>query len=94
MLQLNATEFPTSLQEWTCHRRLAPGQLLFQQGGAATHLYWVVSGRLRLLSFIEIAHYFVEAGELFAKTALYFDTYACTVQAETAAEAIAIPTER
>ena len=79
----------------TC-RNLTTGQILLQQGEPAQHLYWVESGKLRLVSFVNqrmITHYFVDEGELVAESALQFDTYACTVIAETAAKVWAIPTD-
>ncbi len=87
------TDLPTDLHT-TCHR-LTAGQILLQQGEPAKNLYWVESGQLRLVSFVNqrmITHYFVGEGELLAESALQFDTYACTVIAETAAKVWAIPT--
>ena len=91
------TDLPPDLQRRSVRRSLAPSQILFQQGETSKYLYWVVSGRLRLVSFVyerTIAHYFVEAGELIGENALYADTYSCTVIAETAAEVIAIPKQQ
>ncbi len=97
MKLLTPTDLPPDLRGRTVRRSLAPSQILFQQGETSEYLYWVVSGRLRLVSFVDertITHYFVEAGELIGENVLYADTYSCTVMAETAAEVIAIPKQQ
>lgn len=88
------TDLPPDLH--TTPHNLAAGQILLQQGEPAKNLYWVESGQLRLVSFVNqrmITHYFVGKGELLAESALQFDTYACTVIAETTAKVWAIPTD-
>lgn len=91
---LVASELPLELRNRMIHQELAKDQLLFQQGESAQAVYWVESGRLKLVSFIEqqmITHYTVGAGESFAEAALYFDTYACTAIAEQPSRVMAIP---
>lgn len=88
------TDLPPDLR--TTRHILIPGQILLQQGEPAKNIYWVESGQLRLVSFVNqrmITHYFVGRGELLAESALQFDTYGCTVMAETPAEVLAIPTD-
>lgn len=96
MTTLTLTDFPPELQAQTTNHVLTSGQILMQQGEAAKQLFWLQSGRMRLVSFIEdqiVTHYFVEAGEFFAETALHFDQYGCTAIAEVPSQAIAIPAE-
>ncbi|MEL6380994.1 MAG: Crp/Fnr family transcriptional regulator [Cyanobacteria bacterium J06626_18] len=96
MQLLTLADIPPDLQRRTTRHILNSGQILFQQGEAAKHLYWVASGQLRLVSFVKqrmITHYFVEAGDLFAESSLHFDTYGCTVIATTPSEVIAMPKE-
>lgn len=96
MRLMTLADLPTELEQRTHRYQPAAGQILFQQGDPAKHLYWVVSGQMRLVSFIKrqmITHYFVNAGEFLAESALHFDTYACTVIAEGPSEVVAIPTD-
>ncbi|HIK13810.1 MAG TPA: Crp/Fnr family transcriptional regulator [Leptolyngbyaceae cyanobacterium M33_DOE_097] len=91
---LKISELPPTLTTGLTQHDLVKGQILFQQGEAAQAIFWVKSGRVKLISFTEqqmITHYTVNPGESFAETALYFDTYACTAIAEQAAQVIAIP---
>lgn len=56
-------------------------EILFQQGEQAKSLFWLETGRLKLVSFAEpqmVFHYWVNAGELFAETVLFEVTYGCT----------------
>lgn len=91
---LTPADLPPQLQQATARESLNKGQILIQQGEKADRLFWVESGRLRLVSFIDrqmITHYFVEAGELAAESSLYFDRYGCTAIAEMASTVISIP---
>jgi CRP-like cAMP-binding protein len=91
---LASENLPLDLIRRATHHKLATGQILFQQGDPTQSIFWVESGRLRLVSFTPkhmITHYTVGPGESFAETALYFDTYACTVIAEQDSRVIAIP---
>ncbi len=87
-------QLPTELRQVATVSDLEMGQIVFQQGDPAESLYWVRSGRLRLVSFTwaqVITHYMVEAGESFGETALYFDTYSCTAIADRPTQVSAIP---
>lgn len=87
-------ELPPALRNAATYRELAKDQILLQQGEPAQAIYWVDSGRLKLVSFTEqqmVTHYSVEAGESFAETAIDSDTYGCTVIAEQPSRVIVIP---
>ena len=91
---LTPTDLPPDLQRRLRSHRLSPGQILVQQGDPAEYLFWVVTGQIRLASFLQqqqITYYFAETGDLFEESALHFDTYGCTAIAETAAQVTAIP---
>lgn len=90
---LSIEEFPPDIHKKVTHYELTKDQILFQQGETTQNIFWVQSGRLKLVSFTEeqmITHYSVEKGESFAETALYFDYYGCTAIAEQASSVIAI----
>lgn len=94
MTPLTLDHLPDSLQARLTRRPLSAGEILLQQGEAANYLYWVASGRIRLVSFVNqqmVTHYFVETGELLGESALYIPHYGCTAIAETASEVIPIP---
>lgn len=96
MTSLALSNLPDGLQAKLTRRILTAREFLLQQGDLAKHLYWVKSGRMRLVSFVNhqmVTHYFVEAGELFGESALYVPTYGCSAIAETRSEVIAIPVE-
>lgn len=91
---LTARELPPVLKNTITYLEVAKGQILFQQQEPAQNIFWVESGRLKLVSFAEeqmITHYSVGADESFAETALYCDIYACTAIAEQTSRVIAIP---
>lgn len=91
---LTPADLPPPLRQSAQSYQLSSGQILIQQGEAAQHLFWVATGQLRLVSFINqqmITHYFVEAGDLFGERALHFTDYSCTAIAEVPSEVIAIP---
>ena len=91
---LTFTDFPAELHQSTTRQRLTTGQILMQQGEPADFIFWVETGQMRLVSFAEdqmVTHYFVDAGEFFSESSLYFDTYGCTTIAEVPTEIIAIP---
>lgn len=93
-MRLVVSELPLELKSRVTYQELTKDQILFQQGEPTQAVFWVESGRLRLVSFTEqqmITHYSVDTGESFAETALYFDTYACTAIAEKPTQVIAIP---
>ncbi|MBD2465233.1 Crp/Fnr family transcriptional regulator [Oscillatoria sp. FACHB-1407] len=92
MLMIN--ELPPVLRRALTYHNLSKNQLLFQQGEPAQAIFWVESGRIKLLSFTDqqiITHYLVNVGESFAEASLYFETYACTAIAEQPSRIMAIP---
>ena len=93
-MMLTIEELPANLRHTVTYHEIAANQILFQQGEPTKAIYWVESGRLKLVSFTNermIIHYSVGTGESFAETALYFDTYACTAIAEQTSRIIAVP---
>lgn len=93
---LDLNDLPIDVKQRTTRHSLSSGQLLMQQGDPAEQLYLLKSGLLRLVGFVgdqTVTHYFVDKGELFAESVLYFDAYACTAIAEVPSEVIAIPKE-
>ena len=93
-MMLTIEELPANLRNAVTYHEITANQILFQQGERTKAIYWVESGRLKLVSFTDermIIHYSVGIGESFAETALYFDTYACTAIAEQASRIIAVP---
>lgn len=91
---LTLTDLPSHLQQTATRRNLAAGQILFQQGDPTASIFWVESGRLKLVSFTEqqmITHYTVGSGESFAETALNFETYGCTAIAVQPSKVVGIP---
>lgn len=82
---LTTEQLPINLQQRIVYQILDTGQIIFQQHEPTEAVFVVECGRVRLVSFSEqqiITHYFVEAGESFAETALFSDTYACTAITE------------
>jgi CRP/FNR family transcriptional regulator, dissimilatory nitrate respiration regulator len=86
---------PIALQQAVYTRDLQPGQRLFRQGDAATALFVVEAGRLRLArSAIDqqtIALQFVGAGQSAGDAALFSTAYSYTAIAETDARVIVYP---
>ncbi|MEM9448093.1 MAG: Crp/Fnr family transcriptional regulator [Cyanobacteria bacterium P01_E01_bin.6] len=96
MTTLTLSDFPAELQQCSAHFLLSAREILVQQHEPADYLFWVISGQIRLVSFVDemmITHYFVEANELFNEGALYFNHYRCTAIAEVPSEVISFPTE-
>jgi CRP/FNR family transcriptional regulator, dissimilatory nitrate respiration regulator len=94
---LTLQQLPPELQQSLTTLALTPGQLLIQQGEPAEAIYFLESGRVRLVSFAEeqiITHSFIHAGESFVETALFSDTYACTAIAEVASRVSVISKQR
>jgi len=50
---LKISELPPPLTTGVTQHDLVKGQILFQQGEAAQAIYWVKSGRVKLISFTE-----------------------------------------
>lgn len=96
MLSIAFTDLPTNLQQISSPKFLTKGEILLQQGDVARSIYLVISGQMRLVSFVNqqmVTHYFVNAGEMLGESALYVPNYACTAIAETHSEIILIPVE-
>ena len=74
-------ELPESARRQVSVRELAEGDLLFQQGDAASAIFEVVSGRLRLVRrTIDdrlVALHTARPGDLLAEAALFSDVYHC-----------------
>lgn len=95
-LPIILSDFPLDLQQQMFRQDLVSGEILLQQGEDAKSLYWLVSGQMRLVSFINdrmVTHYFVEAGELLAESALSIPAYGCTAIAEIPSELMVIPVD-
>lgn len=93
-MAMTLAQFPPEVQQAATHATLRAGQILFQQGEPTEAVFLLTSGRFRLVSFTEsqvVIHYFVEAGELFAETALHYDHYGCTALADAPAQVVALP---
>ncbi len=94
MSVLTTQQLPLDLQQAMTGQTLSAGQLLIQQGEPAQFIYFVESGRIRLVSFTQeqiITHYFVDAGEGFAETSLFSEAYSCTAIAEVDSRVSMIP---
>ena len=78
-------QLPAKIRNRAAYQDVAAKQIIFQQGESADSIYFLLNGQIRLASFTEeriINHYFVSAGESFAETALFSDTYFCTAIAD------------
>lgn len=96
MNYLTFAQLPAELQDRATYQDLAAKQILFQQGESANSIYFLLEGQIRLASFTEeriINHYFVLAGESFAETSLFADTYFCTAIANKSSRVVAIDKE-
>ncbi|MGD1944340.1 MAG: Crp/Fnr family transcriptional regulator [Leptolyngbyaceae cyanobacterium] len=96
MISLTLDDLPSSLRATLARQTLNAGEILLQHGDAARYLYWVTTGRVRLVSFVNqqmVTHYFVDAEDFLGESALYVPQYICTVIAETASEVIPIPVD-
>lgn len=94
---LTSQQLPPELQISLTTLSLNPGQLLVQQGEPAESIYFLESGRIRLVSFAEeqiITHYFINPGESFAETALFSEEYTCTAIAEVPSRVSVISKQR
>jgi CRP/FNR family transcriptional regulator, dissimilatory nitrate respiration regulator len=84
-----------TLQASTLWQTVAAGESIFQEGEAANVLFFLESGRVRLLQYTQdgksIDHYGVGAGEFFAEVVLFLDTYGCSAIAEESSRVAAIP---
>lgn len=72
---------PPTLEAGSVVRVLAPGELLFRQGGPAAAIYMVESGRLRLMRRTSDDHLVIlhtaRRGEFFAEASLFAKAYHC-----------------
>ena len=96
MNYLTFERLPTELQNRATYRDVVAKQILFQQGETAATIDFLLSGQIRLATFTEeriINHYFVMAGESFAETALFSDTYTCLAIADRPSRVAAIDKE-
>jgi len=78
---MSPNPLPASLEAGSAVRVLAPGELLFRQGGPAVAIYKVESGRLRLIRRTVDDHLVIlhtaRRGEFFAEASLFADAYHC-----------------
>jgi CRP-like cAMP-binding protein len=69
---------------------LGPGEALFRQGTAAKYLFFVHTGRVRLLRHTATGHtmslHVASSGDLFAEGSLFSDVYHCDAIADIASE--------
>lgn len=82
---LTFDQLPSNLQNCAIYQNIGSKQILFQQGEATNSIYFLIEGQLRLASFTQaqiINHYFIQAGESFAETALFAETHFCTAIAD------------
>lgn len=89
-------QLPATLQALMTWKTVPAGQIVFHAGEKADLLFFLESGRVRLLQYAqtgeEINHYPVEPGEFFAEVVLFLDTYACSAIADQVSQIVAIPT--
>lgn len=91
---LTLSDLPDELRQRSPRWFLAKGQILVQQNEPTEWLFWIESGRIRLVSFIGdqmITHYFAEANSFFCESSLYCGSHECSAIAEVPSEVIAIP---
>ena len=86
---------PAAIRRGSTVRRLAAGEPLFRQGDAATAIFEVEQGRLRLIRHTIDSHPVVlhtaRPGELFAEAALFADAYHCDAVAAAASQVRVYP---
>jgi CRP/FNR family transcriptional regulator, dissimilatory nitrate respiration regulator len=89
------SQLPMSLQAVVTYQDLAIKQALFHCNEAATKLYIVKFGSIRLLHYTEsgqaISHYQVKPGEICAETVLFRATYDYEAIAEEPTQVLAFP---
>jgi CRP-like cAMP-binding protein len=85
---------PPALKQAGIVRELAAGEALFRQGDAATAIFEIEQGRLRLLRQTDhrtVPVHTARPGELFAEAALFSATYHCDAIAAVASRVRAYP---
>jgi CRP-like cAMP-binding protein len=72
---------PQALKDRARGRELAAGEYLFRQGDAASAIYEIQRGRLRMIRYTSdsrpVIVHTARQGQLFAEAALFADTYHC-----------------
>lgn len=95
MPDLLPAALPVALAPHAVPRRLAAGETLFRPGGLARHVYFLATGRLRLLRHGRdgeaITIHQAAAGEFFAEASLHAERYHCAAVALQPSEAWALP---
>ncbi|AFY58919.1 cyclic nucleotide-binding protein [Rivularia sp. PCC 7116] len=88
---------PETLRNRITIQSLAPGETLFAQEDEALNLYVVISGRIKLVRYInggQVSTFeIVRASESLAEVALFAEIYPCTAVAEIDSQVIAYPKE-
>jgi CRP/FNR family transcriptional regulator, dissimilatory nitrate respiration regulator len=91
----SVVDLPAELQSQTVRREFAAGELLFSEGDIANAIYYLESGKVRLLNHTfsgkTVDHYSVIAGEFFAEVLMLLDQCACTAIAEEPSVILIIP---
>ncbi|MEB3212303.1 MAG: Crp/Fnr family transcriptional regulator [Leptolyngbyaceae bacterium] len=97
MTRLTFSSLPADLQKAAQRRKLYSNQILFQQNETADSIFFLQSGQIRLVSFINdqvVNNFFVGLGESFAEIAPFFETYPYTAIADQHSEVMATPKDR
>lgn len=82
---LTFEKLPAAIQNHATYENIGSGQILFQQEEATKSIYFLIEGKLRLISLTQeriINYYFIQPGESVAEIALYADNYFCTAIAD------------
>ena len=77
---------PSELQQEAKDRQLVPGQILFHYQDAAKYVFALQEGRIRMVRYTcegnLVVFQIVRAGESFAESALFTETYQCNAVVE------------
>jgi len=94
-MDLSPERLPLALRAELLHQDLAAGQILFSQNDPALASFAVETGRLRLVRHTRegkpVVFQVVRAGESFAESALFLDTYGCDAVAEVPSRVLTYP---
>ena len=89
------SQLPATLQTVVTYQNLSTKQALFHCNEAATKMFAVKFGSIRLLHYTErgqvISHHTVKAGQICIETALFQETYACEAIAEEPTRVLVFP---